>query len=148
MIDNDDLLYHMDIDFEEYLPNEVRGGDVDTGSLVRDFVLYYQTLEQKLHEQADSLVHTSSLFFRRRQLRGVVAAEDKVKTPVRKVSFWGRCKGSGKKSKSENSEEQPESADLTPYDSLSIYHYSSNMPYDSISHYSSKCQVLHRYVFA
>lgn len=114
MIDEDDLLYQMDIDFEEYLPNEVRGGDVDTGSLVRDFVLYHQTLEQKLQEQADGPLSTTSLFFRKRQLRGVVAAEDKVKGPVRKVPFWSRGKRNDKKSKSENPEqEQPESADLT-----------------------------------
>lgn len=112
MIDNDDLLSYMDIDFEEYMPNEVRGGDVDTGSLVRDFVLFYQTLEQTLQEQAESPLSSTSLFFRKRQAR--VAAENKVKGPVRKISFWGRYKRSNDKPPNGVSDGPPEeSADLT-----------------------------------
>lgn len=60
MIREDDLFSFMDMDFEEYLPNEVRGGDVNTGCLVRDFVRYHQTLEQNIAVAASSSSATNS----------------------------------------------------------------------------------------
>ena len=46
IIQEDELPYFMELDFEKYLPDEVRGGQVDTDALVKDFVRFHQHLER------------------------------------------------------------------------------------------------------
>ncbi len=115
IINNDDLLYYMDIDFEEYLPDEVRGGDVDTATLVRDFVVFHQALERALQQQADGTKNNPSTFFGRRCILGL--ADRKSKIPFHRLSCWGRNKPSEKVpchlSKLTGPDEQPGSSDLT-----------------------------------
>jgi hypothetical protein len=71
MIGNDDLFRFMDIDFEEYLPSEVRGGEVDTGGLVKDFVRYHQALERATNGSTDP-------------------SKSPLRTTNRKLAFFGR----------------------------------------------------------
>lgn len=50
-IKDKELIYLMDLDFEEYLPNEVLGGEVNTAKLCRDFVKFHTTLERETQKK-------------------------------------------------------------------------------------------------
>lgn len=114
MINNDQLFSYMDIDFEEYLPDEVRGGDVDTGNLARDFAVYHQALERELQNPSDDNgTTTTNTFFGKRGLRGLADRTTTTKCPTRKLSFWGRRTQSEQASKSKVAEEETETSDLT-----------------------------------
>lgn len=54
MITEDELPYFMSLDYEEYLPDDVRGGKVETDHLVRDFCLFHQSLERATRARASS----------------------------------------------------------------------------------------------
>ena len=74
MIKERDLYAHMDNNFEEYVPDEVFGGEVDTGNLVRDFVVFQQAMENAMLNQSTYIGKVGLRGFANRQKKIVTAS--------------------------------------------------------------------------
>jgi len=74
MIRDNDFSIHLNHDCEDFLPDEISVGEVDTGTLVRDFVLFQQTVEHA----ASSGEPATNLFTADGLLRGYASRLKKI----------------------------------------------------------------------
>ncbi len=114
MITEDELPFFMSLDYESYLPDDIRGGKINTEELVRDFVLFHQALER-----ATTRPSSSNLISRVMQT-GAVLGRDVQPHKARYCKLFSSWRGRGKKNHSaacleatENSEEADSSSRMT-----------------------------------
>ena len=85
MINDDELPFFMQLDYEKFLPDDVWGGQVKTDELVRDFVLFHQALERATTKSRR--LSTGGIISRVVPTGAILRRETRIKSAARRGFF-------------------------------------------------------------